>query len=76
MARFHDELKQQQFALIISEPLSRELQEPKDDFGAENNAWVKQVSDYVLCYYKAVKTLKDVQVQILAPSTETKKHCP
>jgi len=76
MRRFHEDLRQQKFDLIISEPLSRTFQKAKDDFGAENNAWVKQVSTYILCYYKATKTLRDVQVQILTPSPEPKQHCP
>jgi len=52
------------------------LKKPKDDFGAENNAWVNNVSRVVLCYYTPIKTLRTVQMQILAPASQPKKDCP
>lgn len=86
LERFHDELRAQRFALIISEPLSREEKDGRVNFGLENNAWVKNVSRYILCYYQPVQTLKDVQVQLLIPipaadasgqaTGNQKKNCP
>jgi len=74
--QFHQDLAKKRFALIISEPLSTTLKKPKDDFGAENNAWVNNVSRVVLCYYTPIKTLRTVQMQILAPASQPKKDCP
>jgi len=74
--QFHQDLAKRRFALIISEPLSTTLKKPKDDFGAENNAWVNNVSRVVLCYYTPIKTLRTVQMQILAPASQPKKDCP
>ncbi len=74
--RFHQELAEKKFALIISEPLSTSLKKPKDDFGAENNAWVNNVSRYILCYYTPIKTLRTIQMQILTPASQPKKGCP
>jgi hypothetical protein len=76
LARFHDDLRNQRYALIISEPLSKEEKDGRLNFGLENNAWVKNVSRYVLCYYEPTQTLKDVQVQLLVPSLTPKKDCP
>ena len=76
LGRFYDDLQKQRFALIVSEPLSREQKGPKEDFGAENNAWVKHVARYILCYYEPVRTLRTVQVQLLTPLAEPKAKCP
>jgi hypothetical protein len=76
LGRFYDDLRNQRYALIVSEPLSREEKDGRLNFGMENNAWVKNVSRYVLCYYEPTLTLKEVQVQLLVPSPTPKKNCP
>jgi hypothetical protein len=76
LGRFHEDLRRQRFALIVSEPLSREEKDGRVNFGLENNAWVKNVSRYILCYYEPIQTLKEVQVQLLAPSPNPKTNCP
>ena len=81
LGRFYDDLRNQRFALIVSEPLSKEEKDGRVNFGLENNAWVKNVSRYILCYYEPIQTLKEVQVQLLAPSPtlpvdSRKKNCP
>ncbi len=76
LGRFYDDLRNQRYALIVSEPLSREEKDGRLNFGLENNAWVKNVSRYVLCYYEPSETLKDVQVQLFVPSPTPKKNCP
>jgi len=67
LGRFYDDLRNQRYALIVSEPLSKEEKDGRVNFGLENNAWVKNVSRYILCYYEPTQTLKDVQVQLLVP---------
>ncbi len=76
LGHLYNDLQSQRFALIVSEPLSREEKDGRMNFGIENNAWVKNVSRYILCYYEPTQTLKDVQVQLLVPSPTPKKNCP
>ncbi len=76
LGRLYQELADHRYALIVSEPLSRELKDPRSDFGAENNAWVENVSRHILCNYTPIKTLREVQLQILAPAQKPKKNCP
>lgn len=64
---FYHDLASQRFSLIISNPLHMRIQTDTDDFGEENNAWVKWVSTPVLCYYEPLVTLKKVTVQLLVP---------
>jgi len=64
---FYHDLASQRFSLIISNPLHIRIQTDTDNFGEENNAWVKWVSAPVLCYYEPLVTLKKVTVQLLVP---------
>jgi hypothetical protein len=73
--KFHDELKNHRFGLIISEPLFTKEKGREEVFGEENDAWVRQVSKPVLCYYRPRKNLlNDVPIQILVPRGEA--SCP
>ena len=66
---FYKDLAAHRFALIISEPLRTPIKDSSYQFGEENNAWVKWVSNPVLCYYEEKTTLKEVGVQLLVPKT-------
>jgi hypothetical protein len=68
-------LENHRFALIVTEPLFNQIKDPKSAFGAENNAWVTEVSNYILCYYRPAKTLKETRIQILLPRPDV-KSCP
>jgi hypothetical protein len=76
LGRFREDLEQHRFALIISEPLSTRYKSPQASFGSENNAWVRRVSQVILCYYYPVETLRDIQIQILVPRLKDRKNCP
>lgn len=76
LGQFYRDLEQQRFSLIISEPLSTHYKSPQDSFGSENNAWVRRVSQYVLCYYHPLETLRKVQMQILIPRVNVRTNCP
>jgi hypothetical protein len=67
---FYDDLAQHRFALIISDPLRSPIKDSSFQFGEENNAWVKWVSNPVLCYYDQKILLKEVGVQLLVPKSE------
>lgn len=67
---FYNDLAKHRFALIISEPLRTPVKDSSFQFGEENNAWVKWVSNPILCYYEEKITLKKVGVQLLVPKSE------
>jgi hypothetical protein len=67
---FYADLAAHRFALIISDPLRTPIKDSSYQFGEENNAWVKWVSNAVLCYYEEKTTLKEVGVQLLVPKSE------
>jgi hypothetical protein len=75
LGRFHDDLKNQRFAMIVSEPLFVQYKGRAESFGEENDAWVKQVSKYVLCYYQPEKILRDEHIQLYAPRSHP-DNCP
>jgi hypothetical protein len=76
LGQFYRDLENQRYAMIISEPLSTQYKSPLDSFGSENNAWVRRVSQQVLCYYYPLATLRKVQMQILMPRVNIRKSCP
>ena len=62
---FHDDISHQRFALIVSEPLTTQVQGRSHGFGEENDAWVERVSEPILCYYAPTTTLDAVGVGLL-----------
>jgi len=75
LARFEADLKNRRFSLIVSEPISLSQKQGRGEFGAENNAWVKNVSRPLLCYYKPLKTLRKVSIQLLVPNPDISARC-
>jgi hypothetical protein len=70
LGKFHQDLSSQKFALIVSEPLSTRYKGRAKSFGEENDAWVKNVSEAVLCYYEPFRTFRDLRIQLLKPRSE------
>ncbi|MDP2778732.1 MAG: hypothetical protein Q8O48_13925, partial [Anaerolineales bacterium] len=68
--QFYTDLAAHRFSLIVSELLRTPIKDSSYQFGEENNAWVKWVSNAVLCYYEPKITLKEVGVQLLVPKAE------
>jgi len=75
LGRFWDDLKNQRFALIVTEPLFLRYKGPGESFGEENDAWVKNVSEKILCYYAPQRMLREVPLQLLGPR-ESSGDCP
>ena len=73
--RFHSDIRDHRFDLILTEPLYLQEQGQRDLFGEENDAWVKQVSEYVLCYYQEDKLARLIRVQFFVPNPEA-AACP
>lgn len=65
--QFETDLRNQKYALIINEPVFIRYKGSSEPFGEENDAWVRHVAEPILCYYKPLKYLKEVRVQILVP---------
>ena len=74
-AGFYKDLAAQRFSLIITNPLHENIQTESDNFGEENNAWVKWVSTPILCYYEPERMLKKVTIQLLVPRQDDTSMC-
>jgi hypothetical protein len=66
---FQSDLQHQRFGLIVSGPLTTNLQGRLHSFGEENDAWVKEISIPILCYYEPVLKQKDPALMLLVPRT-------
>jgi hypothetical protein len=68
LSGFQEDMQNQRFGLIITDPLHRNIREVSEDsLAAENNAWVRFVSRPILCAYQPALTLSDLTVQVLEP---------
>ncbi len=72
---FYKDLEDGRFSLIISQPLNTPKKGSNNEFGEENNAWVKWVANPLLCYYEIKQTFPDANVQLLIPRQKT-LNCP
>jgi hypothetical protein len=72
---FSQRIANQEFALIISEPLKINYKGKSKQFGEENDVYVHWVSEPVLCYYEPVKTISKFPIQLLMPRFEP-GDCP
>jgi hypothetical protein len=78
--QFYQDLANQRFALIVSDPLFTRIKESTYAFSEENNAWVQWVAQPLLCYYAPVRkipenVLDDFDIQMLAPRINP-QGCP
>jgi len=69
LSEFRQRIQDQEYALIISEPLKIRYQGRSRPFGDENDVYVAQVSTHVLCYYKPMKNFGQFPIQLLVPSS-------
>ncbi len=64
---FQQDLREHRFGLIITTPHFLVIKETDQPFSEENNVWVKNVSEYILCEYAPEIKLKDVGIYIYTP---------
>ena len=64
---FYHDLASKRFSLIITNHVNTRLDKSEENFGEENNAWVKWVTTPLLCYYQSFDRLKRVDVELLVP---------
>jgi hypothetical protein len=67
LSGFHDDIKNQRFSLIITEPLFIKYKGNAEAFGEENDVWVEFVSELITCYYRPIKILPEIRLQLLEP---------
>ena len=70
LGRFHALLEGQAFGLVVVDRLSMALQGPTHNFGEENDAWVREVSLPLLCWYQLSIRLERPPVDLLIPKTD------
>lgn len=64
---FQQDISSQRYGMIVSEPLVIQYQGRNHVFGEENDAWVKNVSEPVLCYYEPSMKLDAAGVVLYTP---------
>lgn len=72
---FYRDLAEQRFALIVSDMQFNLLKNSDYAFSEENNAWVRWVSQPLLCYYSPLRTMQNVDIQLLVPNPAA-QDCP
>jgi hypothetical protein len=68
--KFHNDLQNKRFAMIVSEPLTTQHQGRNHSFGEENDAWVERVSEPILCYYEPTMKLEAAGIILYSPRAE------
>ena len=69
-APYYQDLADQRFSLIVTEPLKLSLKAQEGIFAEENDVWTKWVAAPTLCFYEPIETFEDVYVQFLVPRRE------
>lgn len=69
--QFYTDLQEQRFRIILSDRLfKREKSEDADSLAEENNAWLHNVVEPVLCAYYIEKTYSGINMQVLMPRAQ------
>jgi len=71
LENFHNDLREGRFGLIFVATLERGYQGRSHAFGEENDAWVREVSEPILCFYAPLETLDSPRLQLLAPRAKS-----
>ncbi len=70
MDRFHTDLENHRFSLIVMEPIQIYILSPDHYFGEENNVWIDQVVFPMLAAYDVTLDLSESGMVVLAPKAE------
>lgn len=74
LEQFQNDLRLQRFAMIVVEPQTDHLYQSDRGFAEENNLWVLDVSQPLLCYYQLAYPLEtDLDVGLYIPRSQTCK---
>lgn len=69
-APFYQDLADQRFGLIITDPQRIRYSNEDDDWGAENDAWVHWVTEPLYCFYEEKYSKDKTAVWFLVPKEE------
>jgi hypothetical protein len=73
LVKLENDLNNQRFALIITDPLFLRMKKPVvDALAEENNLYVTRVTRPMLCNYEVEEYYPEIQVQLLVPLDEPK----
>lgn len=68
LQRFYRDLENHRFSLIVADPQPEIIQDPaRDAFAEENNAWVQNISPYILKNYEKLHHFSTQGIQIYVP---------
>jgi hypothetical protein len=73
--RFHAQLRDHDFGLIVVDRLATTYQGRGHSFGEENDAWVREVSLPILCSYEPEVNLEVPRIELLVPRSGS-AACP
>jgi hypothetical protein len=71
LKNFHAALAVHRYKYIVSHILYIVHKGRAEAFGEENDVWVDQVSEPVLCYYEPILILSRVKLEVLAPRIQS-----
>jgi hypothetical protein len=69
LTKFYNDLRAHRFALIVADTQWYKYQEAGENWGAENNLWVRAVTVPLLCEYQQTR-IPGVNVSLLTPRTQ------
>lgn len=76
MDEFREDIRTQKFGLIVSDPLYDKYKDREvTSWAEENNAWVEQVAERVMCYYWRKVRIPEVGLNLLTPRA-VPQGCP
>ena len=74
LSKFYNDLRAHRFALIVADTQWYKYQDAGENWGAENNLWVRAVTLPLLCEYQQTR-VPGVNVSLLTPRTQP-TNCP
>lgn len=66
LTKFYDDIRKHRFALIVADTQWYKYQEAGENWGEENNLWVKAITEPLLCEYEQTR-IPGVNVSLLTP---------
>ncbi len=76
MDEFREDISTQSFGLIVSDPLYDKYKDREvTSWAEENNAWVEQVAERVMCYYWRKVRIPEIGLNLLTPRA-VPQGCP
>lgn len=67
LTNFYDDIREQRFGMIVSDPVRETLKGSDEMFGEENDVWVNRVTKPLLTYYQEADLFKQFGIEVLVP---------